>query len=87
MASFRRGSDKGSHMRNLVQPPASMRCHNCDGELRFKLIEPGNPDLDMDVQIFVCANCGREHSGAVIHDQSRACPEQQATAHAPQRGG
>jgi hypothetical protein len=39
-------------MRNLVQPPPSVHCKLCDGELRFKLNEPDYPVLDMEVQIF-----------------------------------
>ncbi len=48
-------------MRNLVQPPPSMHCELCDGELRFKRIEPDDPAFDMEVEIFVCAKCGHEH--------------------------
>ena len=59
-------------MRNFVQPLQSTRCAHCDGELRFKLSEPGDPGLDLDVQIFVCAKCGREHSRTVVHDRYAA---------------
>ena len=59
-------------MRNLVQPMPSMHCAHCDGELRFKLVQPVGSDVDMDVQIFVCAKCGREHSRMVIHDRYAA---------------
>jgi hypothetical protein len=38
-------------MRNLVQPPTSMHCELCDGELRFKRIEPDDPAFDMEVEI------------------------------------
>jgi hypothetical protein len=55
-------------MRNLVQPPPSAHCSRCGGDLRLKLIEPANPIIDLDVQIFVCAKCGREQSYAVSHD-------------------
>ena len=59
-------------MRNLVQPLPSMRCSHCKGELHFKLVEPSCPGLDRDVEIFVCANCGREHSRVVLHDRYAA---------------
>jgi hypothetical protein len=55
-------------MRNLVQPPPSMHCVLCDGELRFKLIELDDPVLDTEVEIFVCAKCGHKHPRRVIHD-------------------
>ena len=55
-------------MRNLTQPPPSMRCEHCNGELRFKRIEPDDPVFDMEVEIFVCAKCGHAHSFPVIHD-------------------
>ena len=55
-------------MRNLTQPPPSMRCQRCNGELRFKRIEPDDPVFDMEVEKFVCAKCGHEHSFQVIYD-------------------
>ena len=55
-------------MRNLTQPPPSMRCQWCKGELRFKRIEPDNPVFDREVEIFVCAKCGHAHSFPVSHD-------------------
>ena len=55
-------------MRNLVQPPPSMHCERCDGELRFKRIEPDDPVFDTEVEIFVCSKCGHVHSLPVIHD-------------------
>ena len=55
-------------MRNLVQPPPSMHCEFCYGELRFKRIESADPDFDTEVEIFVCVKCGRAHPGRMIHD-------------------
>ncbi len=55
-------------MRNLTQPPPSMRCQRCDGELRFKRFEPDDPVFDTEVEKFVCAKCGHTHSFPVIHD-------------------
>ena len=56
-------------MRNLVQPPRSSHCPLCGSELRFKRIAPDDPTFDMEVEIFVCIECGREHSLQVIHDR------------------
>ena len=55
-------------MRTLVQPPPSLHCELCYGELRFKLREPDDPIFDMGVEIFVCTKCGHEHSLRVPHD-------------------
>ena len=65
-------SEGKSDMRKLVQPPPSQHCDLCDGELRLKLIKPDNSDLDMDVEIFVCARCGNELSQVVSHDHYAA---------------
>jgi hypothetical protein len=61
-------------MRNLVQPLPSPHCEHCDGVLLFKGIEPEVPALDIELQIFVCAKCGREHSREVIHERYTAHP-------------
>ena len=52
-------------MRNLTQPPPSMRCEGCNGELRFERIEADVAVFDMGVEKFVCAKCGhaRTRSG------------------------
>ena len=55
-------------MRNLVQPPPSLHCQVCDGELRFKRIESDDPGFETEVEIFVCVRCGRAHSLRRIHD-------------------
>jgi hypothetical protein len=55
-------------MRNLVQPLASVHCEHCGGELLFERIEQDVPVLEIDVQVFVYAKCGREHSRKLIHD-------------------
>lgn len=55
-------------MRNLVQPPPSLHCELCGGELRLKRIEPANLVLDMDVEIFACSKCGHEQSYVVKQD-------------------
>ena len=59
-------------MRNLVQPLPCMHCDHCGGELLFKRIEPADPAFDIEVQIFVCAKCGREHSRQLIHERYTA---------------
>ena len=55
-------------MRNLVQPLQSLHCELCDGELRFKRIESSDPSFDAEVEIFVCAKCGRAHSRRSLRD-------------------
>ena len=55
-------------MRNLVQPPPTMRCKFCDGELRFSSVEPDDPTFDIEIQIFVCVKCGHVHPRKVMHD-------------------
>jgi uncharacterized protein with PIN domain len=59
-------------MRNFVQPPPSMHCELCDGVLRFKLTKAGDPTVNMEVQTFVCTNCGHEYPRTVMHDRYAA---------------
>jgi hypothetical protein len=59
-------------MRNLVQPPPSLYCELCGGELRLKLIEPEDPALGLEVERFFCAKCGREYSYSVARDRYAA---------------
>jgi hypothetical protein len=47
-------------MRAMTQPPPSSRCDECGGELRFKLIETADRELNLENEISVCENCGRE---------------------------
>ena len=58
-------------MRNLVEPILS-RCHLCNGELRLKLVEPSREPTDkgmhMDIEVFICANCGNERAYKVPHN-------------------
>ncbi|MFI4961578.1 MAG: hypothetical protein ACHP82_09030 [Hyphomicrobiales bacterium] len=54
-------------MRILVEPPPSSRCEFCGGELRLKLVEPANPAIGMDHELFVCVSCEREQLYAVSH--------------------
>jgi len=56
-------------MRAVTQPPPSSRCVKCGGELRLKRIEPAARDLNLENEIFVCANCGLERSLTVSHDR------------------
>jgi len=55
-------------MRNLVEPPPSLHCERCHGELRFKRIEPDDRVFDIVVEIFVCVECGRVHSRRMNRD-------------------
>jgi len=57
-------------MRTLVQPPSSSRCDQCGGELRLKLIEPANRELDLEDEILVCVSCGYELSCIVRHNHT-----------------
>jgi hypothetical protein len=50
--------------------------------LLFKRIEADDPAFDIEVQIFVCANCGREHSRKLMHE-----PYTAHTARAAERKG
>ena len=59
-------------MRNIVQPLPSMHCQHCNGELLFKRVQPDHPAFEIEVQIFVCAKCGREGSRRLIHDRYSA---------------
>jgi DNA-directed RNA polymerase subunit RPC12/RpoP len=65
-------------MRNLVEPLPSIHCELCGGELLLKRVEPVNPPLEIDAQVYICAKCGHEQSRTVTHDPY--------TAHVP-RGG
>src|SRR5690348_3644309 len=40
---------KGNRMRTLVQPPPSLRCDLCHGELRLKQLAPDGPAFDFDI--------------------------------------
>jgi len=55
-------------MRTLVQPPPSLRCDLCHGELRLKQIGPDGPVFDWDIETFVCVKCGHEKAHKVVHD-------------------
>ena len=59
---------KGKHMRTLVQPPPCSRCELCGGELLLKRIERASLVLDLENELFVCANCGHEKLYAGHHD-------------------
>ena len=59
-------------MRNLVEPPPSLHCEHCKGELQLKCIVPDDPTLDLDVEVFVCAKCGHEQTYSVNHNHYAA---------------
>ena len=61
-------------MRTLVEPPPSSHCKFCGGELRLKQIESANRVLDLDNEIFVCVECGREQSCTVNRDHRCRTP-------------
>ena len=66
-------------MRPMTQPPPLSHCDQCGGELRLKLIEGADRGLDLENEIFVCANCGREQSLIVNHNHKM--PHTQTAAH------
>ena len=66
------GADKRGPMRALVDPPPSLRCDLCNGELRLKKIEQDASPLESDVTTFVCAKCGHEKSYRVSRDPHSA---------------
>ncbi len=55
-------------MRAITQPPPLSQCDKCGGELRLKQVEAADRGLDLENEILVCANCGREQSLTVGHD-------------------
>ncbi len=56
-------------MRTHVEPPSAARCGHCASELRLKeVVESVNPTLDLDEQVFVCVECGREQTCIVSHN-------------------
>jgi len=61
-------------MRNLVQPLQSLHCKRCDGELRFKRIEPADSVFHVEVEIFVCVRCGHSHLRSKSPDPYAAHP-------------
>ena len=66
--SLRRMSGERKPVRTLVQPPPCSRCELCGGELLLKRIERASLVLDLENELFVCANCGHEKSYAGHHD-------------------
>jgi hypothetical protein len=63
------GADKRGPMRASVDPPPSLRCDLCTGELRLKKIEQHTSPLESDTTTFVCAKCGHE-IGGLLHRSS-----------------
>jgi len=59
-------------MRNLVQPPPSLHCELCKGELRYKRTDPEGPFLELESQVFVCIKCGHELAFTVRRDRYAA---------------
>lgn len=55
-------------MRKLIEPPPSLKCERCSGELRLKLIHAADPVQNADVEIFACAECDHEQLYRVNRD-------------------
>jgi hypothetical protein len=66
------GADKRGPMRTLVDPPPSLRCDLCNGELRLKKIERDTSPLESDITTFVCAKCDRVKLYRVSRDPHSA---------------
>ena len=62
-------------MRPLVQPPPSLRCKLCGGELQLKLIESADALFELENEVFVCANCGHQQSYTVTRDYYTPHPD------------
>ena len=62
-------------MRPLVEPPKSLRCYHCGGELRLKQIESANSIMGLENRIFVCAICDYEKVSVVLGQSSRMSPK------------
>jgi hypothetical protein len=66
-------------MRTLVEPPPSLHCEVCGGELRLKQIETANRTLDLDNEILVCIKCGHEQACTMNHNHTvRHIPDPKA---------
>ena len=59
-------------MRTLVDPPPSLRCDVCSGELQLKKIQQDTSPLRSDITTFFCAKCGHEKSYRVSSDPHSA---------------
>jgi hypothetical protein len=59
-------------MRTLVDPPPSLRCDLCNGELRLKKIEQDTSPFESEITTFVCAKCGRVKLYRVSRDPRSA---------------
>jgi hypothetical protein len=72
-------------MRAHVDPPPSLRCDLCNGELRLKKIEQHTSPLESDATTFLCAKSGREKLYRASRDphsapRAEAAPALTATA-------
>ena len=63
---------KGNRMRTLVQPPRTLHCDFCHGELRLKQSDQGGPFFEFNVNTLVCIKCGHETSYRMSHDRYAA---------------
>ena len=71
--SFIRGyPEKVNNMRPLVEPPPTLKCALCGGDLLLKQVDASVIDGKKDVELFVCTKCGHEQSFKVNHDQHSA---------------
>jgi hypothetical protein len=66
-------------MRPIVQPPPSLHCDLCHGELLLKELAPDGPVFEFDVEVFVCAKCG--HPSTPMSPRVRALREPRDDRH------
>ena len=62
-------------MRPMTTPPPSSHCEKCRGEMQLKKVEVAEGGLDLEREIFVCANCGHEQLLTVCHDRKTPHPK------------
>jgi hypothetical protein len=55
-------------MRPMIEPPPSLHCTVCRGELRLKRVDLCKPASEFDTEILICIKCGHEHEYRVSHD-------------------
>ena len=66
---YKHAERNGDQMRTLVQPPPSIHCDRCGGDLRLKLVKPSLRTDGFENETLVCETCSREQSCIVEHDK------------------
>jgi len=55
-------------MRKTVEPPPTIRCDRCGGQLTLKRVETAHSIFGANSNVFVCSNCGTERAFVVRND-------------------